>query len=120
MALRTVADVCSFAGRHSVLDGRVLLSGTQALVRLPLDQHRRDTAAGLRTQTFITGYPGSLLAGYDLALGQAADVLAQHGVRHVPGQNEELAATALMGTQMLDDHPHEHVDGVIGIWYGKR
>lgn len=118
MSLTPAADVPRLA-RHALLDGRVLLSGTQALVRLPLDQHRRDTAAGLRTQTFITGYPGSPLASYDLALGQSADVLAQHGVLHVPGQNEELAATALMGTQMLDDHPHAQVDGVIGIWYGK-
>jgi indolepyruvate ferredoxin oxidoreductase len=105
--------------RYSLLEGSVLLSGVQALVRLPLDHHRRDVAAGLRTRSFISGFPGSPLGGYDLALQHARAFLDEHGVVHVPGQNEELAATALMGTQMLDDHPHADVDGVIGFWYGK-
>lgn len=105
--------------RYSLLDGSVLLGGVQALVRLPLDQHRRDVAAGLRTRTFISGYPGSPLGGYDLVLRQAGAFLDEGGVVHVPGANEELAATALMGTQMLDDHPHAGVDGVVGFWYGK-
>ncbi|MBV8152224.1 MAG: indolepyruvate ferredoxin oxidoreductase family protein, partial [Candidatus Eremiobacteraeota bacterium] len=95
------------------------LSGIQALVRLPIDQHRRDVRAGLRTRTFVSGYPGSPLGGYDLALRAAGGIAAENGIVHVPGQNEELAATALMGTQMLDDHPHESVDGVIAFWYGK-
>jgi len=105
--------------RYSLLEGSVLLGGVGALVRLPLDQHRRDVAAGLRTRTFISGFPGSPLGGYDLALQGARRFLDEHGVVHVPGQNEELAATALMGTQMLDDHPHANVDGVVGFWYGK-
>ena len=100
-------------------EGTVYLSGMQALVRLPIDQSRRDRRAGLRIGTFISGYPGSPLGGYDLALRQARAILGQHDVRHVPGANEELAATALSGTQMLDRYPHSRYDGVVGLWYGK-
>jgi indolepyruvate ferredoxin oxidoreductase len=101
------------------VEGRVYLSGMQALVRLPIDQSRRDRRADLRIGTFISGYPGSPLGGYDLALRQARAILAQHDIRHVPGANEELAATALSGTQMLDRYPHSRYDGVVGLWYGK-
>ncbi|HYY88494.1 MAG TPA: indolepyruvate ferredoxin oxidoreductase family protein, partial [Chloroflexota bacterium] len=99
--------------------GAVYLSGLQALVRLPIEQARRDKRAGLRIGTYISGYPGSPLGGYDLALSQARDVLGQHDIRHVPGANEELAATSISGTQMLDHYPHSRYDGVVGIWYGK-
>ena len=95
------------------------LSGLQALVRLPLDQSRRDRRAGLSIGTFISGYPGSPLGGYDLALQQALPLLEQHDIVHVPAQNEELAATAISGTQMLDTYPHSRVDGVVALWYGK-
>jgi indolepyruvate ferredoxin oxidoreductase len=112
--------------RDAVLDDRYLLerghlflSGIQALVRLPIDQARRDRLAGLRTRTFISGYPGSPLGGYDLALHAARPVLEGFGVVHQPGQNEELAATAVTGTQMLDVYPSQRHDGVVGIWYGK-
>ena len=105
--------------RYTCLDGQVYLSGLQALVRLPIDQQRRDRAAGLRTGTFISGYPGSPLGGYDLALRQARSMLDEHGVVHVPGGNEEAAATAISGTQMLDGYPHSRVDGVVAFWYGK-
>jgi indolepyruvate ferredoxin oxidoreductase len=100
-------------------EGTVYLSGMQALVRLPIDQSRRDRRAGLRIGTFISGYPGSPLGGYDLALRQARRILAAYDIRHVPGANEELAATALSGTQMLDHYPHARYDGVVGLWYGK-
>jgi indolepyruvate ferredoxin oxidoreductase len=106
-------------GRYLREEGRVYLSGMQALVRLPIDQSRRDRRAGLRIGTFISGYPGSPLGGYDLALRQARAILEQHDIRHVPGANEELAATALSGTQMLDRYPHSRYDGVVGLWYGK-
>lgn len=96
---------------------REYLTGVQALVRLPLMQLDRDRVAGLRTQGFITGYPGSPLGGYDLALDRAK--VEQHGVKHIHGQNEELAATTLIGTQMLDGFPNETVDGVVSFWYGK-
>lgn len=96
---------------------REYLTGVQALVRLPFAQIERDRAAGLRTEAFVTGYPGSPLGGYDMALDRAND--GDHGVRHVHGQNEELAATSIMGTQMLDGFPHDSVDGVVSFWYGK-
>jgi indolepyruvate ferredoxin oxidoreductase len=105
--------------RYGVAPGPVFLTGIQALVRLPLEQMRHDAANGLNTRGFVTGYPGSPLGGYDVALGRAHALLAKHGITHVPGQNEELAATALMGTQMLDAYPHPGVDGVAGYWYGK-
>jgi indolepyruvate ferredoxin oxidoreductase len=109
----------SLDDRYLREEGSVYLSGMQALVRLPIDQSRRDRRAGLRIGTFISGYPGSPLGGYDLALRQARAILARHDVRHVPGANEELAATALSGTQMLDHYPHSRYDGVVGLWYGK-
>jgi indolepyruvate ferredoxin oxidoreductase len=105
--------------RYRREEGSVYLTGMQALVRLPIDQSRRDRKAGLRIGTFISGYPGSPLGGYDLALGQAGGLLPQHDILHVPGANEELAATAISGTQMLDHYPHSTVDGVVALWYGK-
>ena len=109
----------SLADRYELQKGRLFLSGIQALVRLPIEQMRRDRRAGLRTRAFISGYPGSPLGGYDIALGQARASLDKYGVLHLPGQNEELVATTLMGTQMLDEHPHPDVDGVVAYWYGK-
>ncbi len=97
---------------------RVLLTGIQALVRLPLDQHRLDRARGLRTATFISGYEGSPLGGYDLQLLREAELLAAHDVRFVPGVNEELAATAVWGTQTVPRR-RDDLDGIVGIWYGK-
>jgi indolepyruvate ferredoxin oxidoreductase len=110
---------CTLDDRYAATSGTVYLNGVQALVRLPIEQMRRDHAAGLRTRAFITGYPGSPLGGYDLALRAAGRIVPDNGILHVPGQNEELAATALSGTQMLDDFPHGEVDGVVGMWYGK-
>jgi indolepyruvate ferredoxin oxidoreductase len=107
------------AERYLLEEGSVLLTGVQALARLPLEQSRRDRRAGLRTEGFISGYPGSPLGGYDLTLGRIARLLAEQGVIHVPALNEELAATAITGTQMLDHHPHSRVDGVVAFWYGK-
>ena len=109
----------SLDDRYLLERGRVFLTGVQALVRLPMEQARRDRAAGLRTGTFVTGYPGSPLGGYDLALAQAGHLHERHGIVHRPAQNEETAATALMGTQMLDRYPHSRYDGVVGFWYGK-
>ncbi len=99
--------------------GLVYLTGVQALVRLVLDQNRRDRRAGLRIGTFVSGYPGSPLGGYDAALARIPEIARQHDVVHVPAANEELAATAIMGTQMLDRHPHSRWDGVTAVWYGK-
>jgi indolepyruvate ferredoxin oxidoreductase len=109
----------SLDDRYEAKRATLYLSGIQTLVRLPIDQHHRDAAAGLRTRTFISGYPGSPLGGYDLALRSAGAIVPESGILHVPAQNEESAITALMGTQMLDDFPHSDVEGVVGIWYGK-
>src|SRR5260370_22499720 len=95
------------------------MPGIQALVRFPLEQARRDRAAGLRIATFISGYPGSPLAGYDLALSRVSGLLVADDVTLVQAGNEELAATAHVGTQRLDGHPHANWDGVTSIWYGK-
>ncbi|MBI3014773.1 MAG: indolepyruvate ferredoxin oxidoreductase family protein [Candidatus Tectomicrobia bacterium] len=109
----------SLEDRYLREDGTVYLSGLQALVRLPMDQNRRDRRAGLRIGTFISGYPGSPLGGYDLALRQARPLLERYSIVHVPGANEELAASAISGTQMLDNYPHSRFDGVVALWYGK-
>jgi indolepyruvate ferredoxin oxidoreductase len=116
---RPAAPEPNLDDRYLREEGTVYLSGMQALVRLPIDQSHRDRRAGLRIGTFISGYPGSPLGGYDLALRQARAILAPHDIRHVPGANEELAATALSGTQMLDHYPHSRYDGVVALWYGK-
>src|SRR5919199_1694677 len=114
-----IAPAITLDDRYTREHGAVYLSGLQALVRLPLDQARRDRAAGLRIGTYISGYPGSPLGGYDLALKQARELLSAHDIRHVPGANEELAGTSISGTQMLDHYPHSRYDGVVGLWYGK-
>ncbi len=105
--------------RYRQLEGRVLLSGVQALVRVPLDQRRLDAAAGLATAGFVTGYPGSPLAGYDLELARRGALLAEHDIVHRPALNEELAATAVAGSQLAMLQPERTHDGVSAIWYGK-
>ncbi len=105
--------------KYTKSSGRIFLSGTQALVRLPLVQRQRDKEAGLNTAGFISGYRGSPLAGYDLALGRAKKFLDAHDIRFQPGLNEDLAATAVWGTQQLHLSGQATKDGVFGIWYGK-
>jgi indolepyruvate ferredoxin oxidoreductase len=109
----------SLDDRYELERGQVFLSGIQALTRLMIDQQRRDARDGLRTASFVTGYPGSPLSGLDLVLHSASALLKKYSVHHAPAQNEESAVGALMGTQMLDQHPHPDVDGVTGYWYGK-
>jgi indolepyruvate ferredoxin oxidoreductase len=100
--------------------GRAFMSGVQALVRLPLMQQARDAAQGVNTAGFISGYRGSPLGGYDQALWSAKTHLAAQHIVFQPGVNEELAATAVWGTQQLDLFPEKKkFDGVFGIWYGK-
>ncbi len=98
---------------------RIYLSGVQALVRLPMLQRERDRAAGLNTAGFISGYRGSPLGMYDHALWRAKSFLAEHDIAFVPGLNEDLAATAVWGSQQVGLFPGAKVDGVFGIWYGK-
>src|SRR5271167_4396033 len=87
--------------KYARFDGRVYLTGIQALVRLPIEQARRDAAAGLNTAGFISGYRGSPLGGYDLALWNAERRLKANRIRFEPGINEDLAATAVWGTQQV-------------------
>src|SRR6201990_1596544 len=99
--------------------GRVYLTGTQALVRLPMMQRERDLAAGLNTGGFISGYRGSPLGGFDQALWKAKAHLAEHHIHFTPGVNEELAATAVWGSQQVGLFPGAKYDGVFAMWYGK-
>jgi indolepyruvate ferredoxin oxidoreductase len=105
--------------KYRASSGRVYVTGSQALVRLPLDQARRDRAAGLRTAGFISGYRGSPLGIYDQALWRAEAVLAAEDVRFSPGVNEDLAAAAVWGTQQVPLLGSARYDGVFGVWYGK-
>ena len=115
VALRSV----SLDDKYTALDGSIYLSGIQALVRLPLMQRQRDRAAGLNTGGFVSGYRGSPLGGLDEALWKARQQLDAHHVRFVPGINEELAATAVWGTQQVHLLGESEYDGVFAIWYGK-
>jgi indolepyruvate ferredoxin oxidoreductase len=99
--------------------GHVFMTGIQALVRLPMAQIRRDRAAGLKTAGFISGYRGSPLGGYDQQLFAARKHLEQYDIKFQPGVNEDLAATAVWGSQQLNLSPGSNYDGVVGIWYGK-
>jgi indolepyruvate ferredoxin oxidoreductase len=105
--------------RYTATSGRVQLTGVQALARLPIDQHRRDLAAGRCVGTFISGYEGSPLAGYDQELSRLKSLLETNDVTFVPGLNEEAAATSVQGSQLACTLPEAARDGVIGIWYGK-
>jgi indolepyruvate ferredoxin oxidoreductase len=105
--------------RYRRESGRVWLTGVQALVRLPMMQRKRDLAAGLNTAGFISGYRGSPLGTYDMALWQAEALLREHHVRFEPGVNEDLAATAVWGSQQANLLEGPRYDGVFGIWYGK-
>jgi indolepyruvate ferredoxin oxidoreductase len=97
----------------------VYLTGIQALVRLPMDQMRRDRRAGLNTGAFISGYEGSPLGGYDLTLGRSKKLLDEYNIQFRPGVNEDLAATSVMGSQIFEVVGKSKADGVVGIWYGK-
>ncbi len=105
--------------KYTLDEGPIALSGVQALVRVPLDQHRIDLRQGLRTATLISGYRGSPLGGLDFLLEQQKPLLAAHDISFMPGVNEELAATAIFGAQLAHAFPNPKYDGVLGIWYGK-
>src|SRR4051794_30425996 len=97
----------------------IYLSGIQALVQLPMLQKRRDRAAGLNTAGFISGYRGSPLGNLDQALWKAKKRLDEHDIHFEPGVNEELAATAVWGSQQVNLFRGAKFDGVFGMWYGK-
>ena len=108
----------SLDDKYQLERGRVFMTATQALVRLPMLQQARDKAAGLNTAGFISGYRGSPLGGLDLALWRAAEHLERHAIQFQPGINEDLAVTAVWGSQQVTLNPAK-VDGVFGMWYGK-
>ncbi len=114
----TLARV-SLDDKYTLDAGRVFLTGTQALVRLPMLQRERDLAAGLNTAGYISGYRGSPLGGLDQALWRAKKHLEAHHIKFQPGVNEDLAATAIWGTQQLNLFPGAKYDGVFSMWYGK-
>ena len=109
----------SLDDRYALERGTVLLTGIQALVRLPILQRQRDLAAGLNTAGFVSGYRGSPLGGLDQALWRAEKQLAQHHVRFHPGLNEDLALTSVWGTQQVNLFAGARYDGVFALWYGK-
>jgi indolepyruvate ferredoxin oxidoreductase len=110
----------SLEDKYTQEQGRAFMSGVQALVRLPFMQQLRDAQAGFKTAGFISGYRGSPLGGYDQALMKASTHLKRHHIVFQPGVNEELAATAVWGTQQVELYPEQKkYDGVFGLWYGK-
>ena len=109
----------SLEDKYRLEHGRVFLTGVQALARLPMLQHQRDAAAGLNTAGYVSGYRGSPLGGLDTALHGAKAFLQAHHVTFHPAVNEDLAATAIWGTQQLHLFPEPRYDGVFAMWYGK-
>jgi indolepyruvate ferredoxin oxidoreductase len=109
----------SLDDRYDLSQERVFLTGTQAIVRLTLMQKERDRRAGLNTAGYVTGYRGSPLGGLDQTFLRARPALEQHEVKFQPGLNEDLAATALWGSQQAELRGDGKFDGVFGIWYGK-
>lgn len=105
--------------KYRLEDGRIILTGVQALVRLTLDQHRADRRRGLTTGTLVSGYQGSPLGGLDKELQRNRELCDEHHVRHVPGLNEELGATSAWGSQLASRLPGSRYDGVLALWYGK-
>jgi indolepyruvate ferredoxin oxidoreductase len=119
--IRKALDTVTLDDKYSLDYGRAFMSGVQALVKLPMLQRLRDQQVGKNTAGFVSGYRGSPLGGYDQALWGAAKYLKAQNIVFQPGVNEELAATAIWGTQQLGFAPQgsNNFDGVFGIWYGK-
>jgi indolepyruvate ferredoxin oxidoreductase len=109
----------SLDDKYTVDKGRIYISGTQALARLPMLQKERDRRTGLNTGGYVSGYRGSPLGALDMALWKAKQRLKEHDVVFQPGVNEDLAATAIWGTQQIDLWPGAKYDGVFAMWYGK-
>ena len=109
----------SLDDKYELDRGRVYLTGVQALVRLPIMQRQRDAKAGLNTGCFISGYRGSPLGSFDQQLWQAKRFLSRNNIRFQPGVNEDMAATAVWGSQQVNMFEGAKVEGVFSIWYGK-
>ena len=115
----TPLDNYDLQDRYIREQGRVFLTGTQALVRLPMLQRKRDRQCGMNTAGFISGYRGSPLGAYDQELWRARSFLDENDIQFLPAINEDLAATAILGTQQVESEQEREVDGVFSIWYGK-
>ena len=115
----TPAEPVSIDDKYTRDHGRAFMTGTQALIRLSLLQAQRDHAAGLNTAGYITGYRGSPLGSLDMTATKAKTYLDAHRVHFHPGVNEDLAATAVWGTQQVNMFAGAQVDGVFSMWYGK-
>ncbi|MEL0013461.1 MAG: indolepyruvate ferredoxin oxidoreductase family protein, partial [Alphaproteobacteria bacterium] len=109
----------SLDDKYALESGRVYLNGTQALVRLPMMQRQRDKAAGLDTAAYVTGYRGSPLGAIDQQMTRAKRFLNQNDIVFRAAVNEDLAATAIWGTQQLNLFPDSKKQGVFAMWYGK-
>ena len=120
-AHRPIRDLAHYRldDRYDRTSGRVFMTGTQALVRIVLDQARRDRAAGKNTAGFVSGYRGSPLGGVDLELWKIRDRLTANRIEFLPAVNEDLAATAVLGSQQVETSPNRTADGVFAMWYGK-
>src|SRR3982074_1498830 len=116
LGTRPVGAAADLDAKYREENGSFFFPGVQALVRAPLDQMRIDRRAGLRTAGFISGYQGSPLGGYDLELSRHRQLLEDLSIVHVPGLNEELGATAVMGSQLSATFPGQKFDGCVGIW----
>src|SRR6202008_5124367 len=116
---RPSLDIYQLADRYEREHGRVFLTGTQAIVRIVLDQARRDRMSGLDTAGFISGYRGSPLGGIPLEFWRIKHQLKAQRIEFLPAVNEDLAATAVLGSQQVETQTDREVDGVFGLWYGK-
>jgi indolepyruvate ferredoxin oxidoreductase len=105
--------------RYRAGAGPVLLTGVQAIGRMLVEQHAADARAGLRTASFVSGYQGSPLGVLDKALAGAPELVETAGLKFVPALNEELAATAIWGSQVEVPGRRREFDGAVGLWYGK-
>lgn len=117
--LSATLKTVSLDDKYALDTARAYMTGIEALVRLPILQHQRDAERGLNTAGFISGYRGSPLGGFDQALWKAQKFLDRHNIKFQPGINEDLAATAVWGSQQVNLFPGAKYDGVFGMWYGK-
>ncbi len=116
---RPLLENISLDDKFTLERGRAFITGTQALIRLPMMQRQRDEKAGLNTAGYITGYRGSPLGNVDMTAMKARKYLEAHHVKFHPGMNEDLAATTVWGTQQVNLFPKAKYDGVFAMWYGK-
>ena len=117
-AVPVLRDV-SLDDKYALESGRVFLTGAQAFVRLLILQRQRDALAGLNTAGFVSGYRGSPLGALDQSLWKAKPFLDRAHIRFQPGLNEDLAATAIWGSQQVNMYPGAKYEGVFAMWYGK-